>query len=133
MIPSLSALYADYIACLNARDWSSLDRFVHPEVVHNGRSLGLSGYRGMLEANYRDIPDLHFRIDSLVIDPPKVASRLVFDCTPIGDFLGLPINGRRVSFSENVIYAFEDGRIREVWSVIDKHAIEAQLSRRSEG
>ncbi|TGQ20515.1 ester cyclase, partial [Mesorhizobium sp. M00.F.Ca.ET.220.01.1.1] len=34
---------------------------------------------------------------------------------------------KRVSFAENVIYDFQDGRIREVWSVIDKAAIQAQL------
>jgi predicted ester cyclase len=32
-----------------------------------------------------------------------------------------------VSFSENVLYEFDDGKIRNVWSVIDKAAIEAQL------
>jgi predicted ester cyclase len=32
-----------------------------------------------------------------------------------------------VSFSENVFYEFRDGKIREVWSVIDKAAIESQL------
>lgn len=127
MTSHLSSLYADYLACLNAQDWSGLGRFVHPDVVHNGRPLGLDGYRSMLQANYRDIPDLRFKLELLVVDPPKLAVRLAFDCTPIGDFLGLPINGTRVVFSENAIYAFEDDRIREVWSVIDKEAIESQL------
>jgi predicted ester cyclase len=52
---------------------------------------------------------------------------LKFDCAPRGDFLGLPVNGKRVSFTENVFYDFEDGRISSVWSVIDKLAIERQL------
>ena len=56
-----------------------------------------------------------------------MAARLLFDCTPVGGFLGLPVNGRRVSFAENVFYGFADGRIEEVWSVIDRAAIEAQL------
>ena len=60
-------------------------------------------------------------------EPPYVASRLLFDCSPKGIFMGLPVNGRRISFSENVFYAFSGGRIRSVWSVIDKAAIEAQL------
>ena len=30
-------------------------------------------------------------------------------------------------FAENVFYQFRDERIAEVWSVIDKAAIEAQL------
>jgi predicted ester cyclase len=33
-----------------------------------------------------------------------------------------------VSFAENVFYKFEGDRIKTVWSVIDKTAIEGQLS-----
>jgi predicted ester cyclase len=123
----LSASYRDYIDCLNKQDWPNLGRFVHDEVRHNGRRLGLSGYREMLERDFDQIPDLHFEIELLISDPPHVASRLNFDCAPKGTFLGLPVNGRKVSFSENVFYEFRDGKIVQVWSIIDKAAIEAQL------
>ena len=81
----------------------------------------------MLEQDFRAIPDLHFNIELLVCDPPHIAARLKFDCTPAGKFLGLDVNGRRVSFCENVFYQFRDGKIWQVWSIIDKPAIEAQL------
>ncbi|WP_376965166.1 ester cyclase [Azospirillum sp. A26] len=123
----LSALYHRYIACLNDRDWQSLGTFVHEEVEHNGRKFGLSGYREMLEADVRAIPDLKFNIGLLVSQPPHIASRLLFDCTPKGVLFDLPVNGRRVRFSENVFYRFRDGRIDTVWSVIDKAAIASQL------
>jgi predicted ester cyclase len=73
------------------------------------------------------MPDLYFDIQLLLADPPLVASRLRFDVTPKGEFLGLRVNGRKVSFTENVFYEFMDEIIQEVWSVIDKDAIEAQL------
>jgi len=123
----LADLYRSYIDCLNRQDWPALGTFVHDEVSHNGRALGLPGYRAMLEQDFRQIPDLHFGIDLLISDPPRIACRLAFDCTPVGQFLGLDVNGRRVSFCENVFYEFRDGKIRQVWSVIDKTAIEAQL------
>jgi predicted ester cyclase len=123
----LAALYRAYIACLNAQDWSNLGRFVQEDARHNGRRFGLAGYRTMLEKDFQDIPDLRFNIDRLVADPPMIAARLRFDCTPRGAFLGLPVNGRRVAFTENVFYELRDGKIAEVWSVIDKAAIEAQL------
>ena len=81
----------------------------------------------MLEEDVRTIPDLQFNVGLLLEDPPHIATRLDFVCTPTGDFLGLPINGRTISFAENVFYRFEDGKITEVWSVIDKVGIEAQL------
>ncbi|GMP06664.1 ester cyclase [Bradyrhizobium sp. TM239] len=123
----LAAIYHAYIACLNRQDWPALSQFVHDDVAHNARPLGLSGYRAMLEQDFREIPDLRFDIEMLLSDPPRIAARLRFDCAPVGTFLGLAVNGKRISFCENVFYAFHDGKIRQVWSVIDKAAIEAQL------
>jgi predicted ester cyclase len=124
---ALADLYRNYIACLNRQDWDNLHEFVAEDARHNGRPFGLIGYRAMLERDFVAIPDLRFAIELLVCEPPHVAARLRFDCRPNGLFLGLPVNGRRVAFAENVFYRFEGGKIAEVWSVIDKAAIEAQL------
>jgi predicted ester cyclase len=124
---ALADLYRAYIACLNRQDWPNLHRFVADDARHNGRPFGLKGYCAMLERDFEEIPDLQFNIELLICDPPHVASRLRFDCRPKGLFLGLPVNGRRVNFAENVFYRFEGGKVAEVWSVVDKAAIEAQL------
>jgi predicted ester cyclase len=124
----LSEIYWRYIACLNGQDWATLAQFVDDDVVYNGRRIGLSGYRAMLERDFREIPDLHFDIALLVAEPPLIASRLRFHCSPAGTFLGLAVDGKKVSFAENVFYQFRGGKIGEVWSVIDRAAIEAQLS-----
>jgi predicted ester cyclase len=123
----LTAIYRDYIDCLNKQAWPTLGNFVHDDVHYNGQQIGLSGYRKLLESDYDAIPDLYFDVQLLVSDPPYVASRLRFDCTPRGELLGLQVNGKRVSFSENVFYEFRAGKIARVWSVIDKATIEAQL------
>jgi len=123
----LSDIYRNYIACLNRQDWPKLGQFVHDEVIHNGQRVGLSGYLEMLERDFEEIPDLYFNVQMLISDPPYIASRLGFDCTPKGKFLGLYVNGKRVHFAENVIYEFRSEKIVQVWSVIDKAAIEAQL------
>jgi predicted ester cyclase len=124
---ALSELYRGYIACLNRQDWPSLYQFVADDVTRNGQQLDLSGYRAMLERDFEQIPDLYFSIRLLISDPPYVASRLGFDCSPKGTFLGLNVNGRRVSFTENVFYEYRNQKIAQVWSVIDKAAIEAAL------
>ncbi len=124
---TLLSLYHGYLDCLNAQDWARLDEFVHPEVTHNARPLGLAGYQAMLEGDHRAIPDLHFRAETLVADPPAIAARLRFDCTPAGMLSDLPVNGRRVTFDEHVFYRVSDGRIREVHSLIDRDAIAAQI------
>jgi predicted ester cyclase len=103
---SLSDLYRAYIDCLNRQDWDELGQYVDDEVEHNGRPLKLSGYREMLVRDFEDIPDLSFNIQLLASSPPLVAARLAFRCSPKGRFLGLSVNGRMVSFAENVFYEF---------------------------
>jgi predicted ester cyclase len=127
MTADLADVYRDYIACLNRQDWPKLEQFLHDDVFYNGQQIGLSGYRRMLERDFREIPDLHFNIQLLMSDGDYIASRLAFDCSPKGKFLGLDVNGKRVSFTENVFYEFRGAKIARVWSVIDKAAIEAQL------
>jgi len=120
--------YRAYIACLNHQDWPALGKFVDETVHYNGQEVGLAGYRQMLERDFRAIPDLRFVIDRLVADPPHIVARLCFDCAPTGELFGLQVNGQRVRFSEHVFYEFNNCRICNVWSVIDKAAIEAQLT-----
>jgi len=127
MTTELSEIYEAYVAGLNAEDWPNLWRFVADDVTYNGEPIGLSGYCAMLEGDFRAIPDLHFHIQLLISQPPLIASRLWFDCTPKGSLFGLSVNGRRVSFAENVFYEFRGEQIARVWSVIDKAAIESQL------
>jgi predicted ester cyclase len=125
----LSDIYKDYIACLNEQDWPKLRQFIDDEVIYNGQRIGISGYRAMLERDFQEIPDLYFDIELLISEPPYVACRLRFDCTPKREFLGLQVNGKKVSFTENVFYEFRGTKIAEVWSVLDKAAIETQLKR----
>lgn len=132
MKTDLSDIYRRYIDCLNKQDWPRLDEFVQDDVHYNGQRFGVPKYRQMLERDFDQIPDLHFKIGLLISDPPCIASRLLFDCTPRGTFLGLPVNGKRISFTENVFYEFQGEKIEQVWSVIDKAAIEEQLSPNSE-
>jgi predicted ester cyclase len=130
-VTNLSSIYRSYIECLNKQDWTSLGNFVQDQVIYNGLRIGLSGYRTMLQKDFDDIPDIWFDIRLLVADPPYIASRLQFNCTPKQTFLSLNVNGKKVSFAENVIYEFREEKIIEVWSVIDKAAVEAQLQRSS--
>jgi predicted ester cyclase len=119
--------YHGYIDCLNRQDWRHLGDYVADEVQRNGEVVGLAGYQKMLEGDFAAIPDLLFKIDFVVSEPPYVGARLIFDCTPKGELFGLPVDGKPVTFTENVFYRFANGKIETVWSVIDRAAIEAQL------
>jgi predicted ester cyclase len=125
----LLAVYRDYLACLNARRWDELGRFVADEVLYNGDRLGIGGYRGMLVADTDAIPDLQFIPEILIADDHVVSCRLFFRCTPQQAFLGFEPTGGQVSFPEHVFYRFDNRQIAEVWSVIDKETIRRQIAR----
>jgi len=124
----LPDLYRAYIDGLNRQAWDELHRHVAPDVERNGDKLGFAGYRAMLVKDFQDIPDLWFTIALLACTPPLVSARLAFDCSPKAKFLGLAVDGRKISFTENVFYEYRAGKIARVWSVVDKPAIEAQLA-----
>jgi predicted ester cyclase len=125
----LAQIYRRYLQCLNERRWDDLGEFVAHDVIHNGRPLGLSGYRAMLEADTAAIPDLLFIAELLVTQEDVVACRLGFHCTPRQRFLGFDPPGTPISFAEHVFYRFRDSTIAEVWSVIDTQSIAAQTAR----
>lgn len=121
--------YRRYLECLNERRWDDLGQFVCTDAIHNGKSLGLSGYREMLEGDVAAIPDLRFDADLVVVQDDVLASRLVFQCTPQRPFLGFEPPGTQVSFTEHVFYRFRDAKIAEVWSAIDTRGVTAQIAR----
>lgn len=124
---ALISIYQKYIDCINSQAWDRLGEFVDHDVRYNEKLIYLSGYRKMLENDFLAIPDLKFTIDKLCSDPPIIASRLNFDCTPTGILFGFPVNGKRVQFSEHVFYEFCDGRILRVHSIIDRTEIGRQI------
>ena len=124
----LSAVYREYLACLNTRRWDDLGRFVADDVRYNGEAVGLAGYRAMLEADVDNIPDLQFVPDILLADRDVVSCRLVFHCTPRRRVFGVEPTGAQVSFAEHVFYRMVDAKIADVRSLIDTQAVRDQLS-----
>lgn len=124
----LTAVYRDYLQCLNQRQWPRLGDFVSAQLSYNGQRMSLQDYRTMLEADVNAIPDLHFHPEVLLADDYVVACRLFFQCTPRQTFLGFEPTGSQISFPEHVFYRFDNRQIVEVWSVIDREAIRKQLS-----
>lgn len=125
---SIEETYRGYIAALNDRRFDQLSRFVHDEVVRNDRSMSCEAYAAERAEEARAIPDLRYEVDLLVADGDHVAARLLFECTPTGEFLGLPVNGRTVRFAEHVFYRFRECRIEHVWSLLDVEAVRAALA-----
>ena len=125
---ALFDLYRDYIACLNRQDWPNLGEFAHDDVRHNGRPLGLAGYRAMLERDFAEVPDLRFSIELMVCEP-SLRREPAQIRLPAEGSVPRPAGERQAGHvrRERLLSIPESARIEQVWSVIDKAAIEAQL------
>jgi predicted ester cyclase len=121
--------YRGYLACLNERRFDDLPEFVQNPVRHNDRTLHITKFQDLLRRDAAEIPDLHYGIERLVVHGEQVACRIRFDCTPAASFRGIPATGQPISFVEHVFYRYQDGKIAEIWSLIDMDAVRAQLTR----
>jgi predicted ester cyclase len=125
----LEARYRAYLQALNDRRLDELAAFVQDELTYNGRAMTREDYRDLIAGDVTAVPDLRYEADIVVASGDRVACRLVFDCTPRGEFLSFAAAGRRLVFAEHVFYRFAGGRIAEVSSMIDRFGIQEQLSR----
>ena len=75
----------------------------------------------------RAFPDLRVSVEDLVAEGDRVAARLRFRGTHLGDLNGIAPTGRRVDFTGIVISRVEGGRIAEDWANFDDLGMMRQL------
>ena len=127
MSEHLEPIYRRYLDALDERRFEDLGEFVHDELVHNGEPMTREQYAAMIAEDVQRIPDLRFDVDLLVVDEGHVACRIRFDCHPRGELFGVAVDGRRVTFAEHVLYRLREGRIEQVWSLVDEAAVRDQI------
>jgi steroid delta-isomerase-like uncharacterized protein len=65
--------------------------------------------------------------DDLIAEDDKVVIRNTVTGTHQGEYRGVPPTGKSVSYNEIFIFRFADGKIAEVWGVVDVYAQLRQL------
>ncbi|KUI70076.1 hypothetical protein VM1G_06558 [Cytospora mali] len=128
----LTEKYHAYIATINAGPTamaSHLAEFCQPIVTHNGQALSLQRYQRLMEDAQEAIPDIKFQVAHLIVNEEKqqVAARLEFRGTPVKLWAGVEPNGKEVKFSEMVFYWFDEGKIRNVVSLVDMGSYRKQM------
>ena len=79
-------------------------------------------------ADYRRaFPDLRVSVEDLIAEGDRVAARLRFRGTHLGELNGIAPTGRRVDFTGIVISRVEGGRIAEDWANFDDLGMMRQL------
>jgi steroid delta-isomerase-like uncharacterized protein len=79
-------------------------------------------------ADYRQaFPDLHVTVEDLIAEGDRVAARLRFRGTHLGELDGIAPTGRRVDCTGIVISRMEGGKIAEDWANFDDLGMMQQL------
>jgi steroid delta-isomerase-like uncharacterized protein len=90
-------------------------------------ALDKAGMKSFYTALWSGFPDLEIKIDELVGEGDKVVWRITASGTHHGAFQGVPATGRRVTFGAQYTFRFEDGKIAERWSTIDRLSLLVQI------
>lgn len=101
----------------------TIDEIVDPDVLFHApvpsEVTGAQALKQVWAVLLRAFPDLHVAAEDMIAEGDKVVSRNTVTGTHQGDFRGLPPTGRAVSYNEIFIFRFADGRIAEIWGVVD--------------
>lgn len=80
---------------------------------------GIDGFKQAYSIFRGAFPDVQITLDPIVAQGDKVAAHFVCVATHLGDHLGVPPTGDRVTFSGQTIAKFRDGYLVEGWNVLD--------------
>ena len=94
-----------------------------PEEVH-----GTEGFKGFVGVFHTAFPDLHVTIEDQIAEGDnKMVTRYRVSGTHLGDLMGLPPSGRRVTFAGVGVTRTSDGKVVETWEHYDALGLMRQL------
>jgi steroid delta-isomerase-like uncharacterized protein len=108
----------------------TIDEVFDPDVKQHApfEATGVKALKEMVFATlYRAFPDLHITVEDLIEEGDKVVERDTVTGTHQGEFMGLPPTGKSVAYNEIFIMRFVNGRIAEIWGVVDVFSLMRQL------
>jgi steroid delta-isomerase-like uncharacterized protein len=100
----------------------TIDEVFEPDVKQHTpfEATGTQALKEMVVARlYRAFPDLHITVEELIAEGDKVVEKDMVTGTHQGEYNGLPPTGKSVSYNEIFIMRFVNGRIAEMWGVVD--------------
>jgi len=93
-----------------------------PDGDHNSEQ-----YKGLCQAYFKAFPDLHVTTNDLVAEGDKVTKVWTVNCTHNGEFMGIPPTGKSIVFKGIEVFRITDGKIAEVWAIMDNLGMMQQL------
>jgi steroid delta-isomerase-like uncharacterized protein len=109
----------------NNRDFSVFTSLVTPDFVRHELAYMFGGQKGqqelddLLQTINKVLPDFRNEIVDMFATEDRGAAHFSLTGTHKGEILGIPPTGKSVIFHAITLYRFEEGKIAEVWPLID--------------
>jgi steroid delta-isomerase-like uncharacterized protein len=127
--------YARYIDDVwNAHNPDALVNYVATDarvhsIVNPGdiTGAGLDYLKQRASSLFKAFPDAKFVIEEVIQQDDRLAARVTLEGTQQSDFAGIAATGKRVKVYDFAMYRITDGKISDIWSLIDKQIMRDQL------
>lgn len=132
-MPDNQAVIRSFVERINARDFDAAATLLTDGCVHhatgvgNGDLAGGQAWRRWMQSLSDAFPDRHLCIHALIAEGERVALRLTWTGTHLGDYGGIAPTGRRVEVNGISVFSMQDGRIAEQWIEQDILALHQQM------
>lgn len=116
----------------NRGNLDALDEIVDPAYVNHSPGLpdpapGPAGLKPIVAAMRSGLPDLHYTIEDMVVQPDKVAVHVRFTATHTGDLFGIKPTGKRIEVDQMQFEHISNGKIVAHWRRTDDLGMLRQL------
>ncbi|GGS82658.1 ester cyclase [Nonomuraea spiralis] len=109
----------------------AIDEFIHPDGrFHTPEGNGMTAVqvqKRVWDVLLRAFPDIHVAVEDVLATGDKIVVRQTVTGTNTGEYRGRPATGRSVTYGEIFIARFADGRITDLWGVVDLYSQLQQL------
>ena len=105
----------------------AVDYIDHNPIGPGGES-GIAGFKQTVRGLRFAFPDLHFRVEEMLVNGDKVTTRTTMKGTHKNSFLGIDPTNEQVTVTGFDIYRIADGMVVERWGTLDGVALMRQIN-----
>jgi hypothetical protein len=109
----------------------TIDEVVEPDLLIRRRlpveATGAQALKQVWVILLRAFPDIHVTVEDLIAEGDKVVASNSITGTRQGEYMGRPPTGKPVTYDEIFILRFANGRIAEMWGVVDVLSVMKQF------
>jgi len=119
----------------DAGEFDSFSQYLHDDVVVHApaglSTIGLENEKDSWRRARAAMPDIHHEFVEVIADGPVVAARCVVTGTMNGTYGSISAEGRSFRVDQALFAHVSDGRIKELWEIVDTESLFEQLGAKS--